>query len=272
MAQIYGIGDPVNAALSTFFDTTIDFSGFGLVDRFEFKSSSIVHGDVSGTERASQVNPIGTSRALTRGTTANQPQYLAGGGPNGLTDALLFAPARPDGFALGALTPGTMTKVLALRPLLPGTDAVNMHLLSTTNSGNGRNAWFLRQVSGGLRLVSYVGDSPVNGAIASVSGIPIDTDQVVIMSIDTTTRTVSAGRRATGETAWTWDTAVYPEGYGPTVADHTLGARSALTTTDGFSGRISGALTFVGHDAHSEPALLDQINAWAFGDNSIFGL
>ena len=45
-----------------------------------------------------------------------------------------------------------------------------------------------------------------------------------------------------------------------------------MTAADGFEGRIAGGLTFVGHDAHAEPELLDRIDAWAFGDKSIFGL
>ncbi|MTH76303.1 hypothetical protein [Paracoccus aestuariivivens] len=273
MAQIIGTGDPVNPALATYFDSTIDFSGLGLTDRFEFKAPSIVRGDVSGTQRVSQINPIGTSRPLTQGVPASQPAYLAGGGPGGLTDALEFVKTRPDQMALGELAIGKLTKVLIIRPTI--TDAaVNQHLLSARSTGTGRNTWILRQTSGQLGMYAWVGDVSPNWGNAEIpaGGIPLDTWQAVAMCLDPDTRTVKCGVRATGAASWTWATAVWPVPYPPTQTLMTLGAHNALGTADSYSGRMAGALTFVGHDAHAEPALLDQINAWAFGSGSIFGL
>lgn len=272
MAQIIGIGDPVNPGLASFFDGSFDFTGFGLTDHFEVKAASVVAADQGGVQRVFEVRPIETARSLLQTIVASQPQYIANGGPSGLTDALSFAKARPDGMTLGALPVGTMTKVLILRAALPDADNVNYHLLSTLNAGTGRNAWYMRRVSGGLTFQAFIGDSPANGAIANVAGVPADTWVAAIMSVDVATRTVSAGMRATGQTAWTWGTAVYPEAYPQTVTDHTLGARSAMTALDALEGRIAGALTFVGHDARTDAGLLDQINAWAFGPQSIFGL
>ena len=278
MAQIIGIGDPVNPALASFFDATIDFSPYGLTDRFEVKASSVTAADQSGVQRVSEVRPIDTARSLVQATPANQPQYLAGGGPNGLTDALVFNRERPDGMTLGDLPAGTMTKVLIIRPsikTLPTGSSPNMHLLGTANTGAGRNAWLLRVASGALQMWAWVGSgtAQTDGAVAQINtGIPADTWMAVAMTINAPARTVKAGVRVAGASTWTWATEDWPDGFGPSVVAHTLGARSGMATTDGFEGRIAGALTFVGHDAQANAGLLDQINAWAFGSNSIFGL
>ncbi|MTH78275.1 hypothetical protein [Paracoccus aestuariivivens] len=273
MAQIIGTGDPVNAGLSTFYDNTVDFSGFGLTDRFEFKASTIVRGDVSGTLRVSRVNPIGTSRPLTQAETTNQPAYLAAGGPNGLTDALEFVKTRPDGMMLGDLDIGKLTKVLIIRPTITE-DALNYHLLSARSTGTGRNTWILRQINGQLGMRAWAGDVSPNWGNAEITagGIPLGAWQAVAMCLDPDARMVKCGVRATGAARWTWATATWPAEYPPTKTLMTLGAHNALGTFDSYSGRVAGVLTFAGHDAHAEPALLDQINAWAFGAVSIFGL
>jgi hypothetical protein len=271
MAQIIGNGDPVNPALPSFFDATFDLSSFGLLDRFEFRADRITRSDVSGTQRISEVAPVGTARPFGQVNTANRPAYLAGGGPGGLTDAADFVGTRPDQFTLGDIPAQTQTKLLVIRASLPAADNTNMHLLSTLNSGNGRNAMYLRRVTGALTLQTFVGDAAPNNGLTFVS-VPHDTWMAVAMTLHLPTRTVSAGVRAAGASNWTWSNTTWPEGFGPTVTNHTFGARPVVNTLDGFTGRIAGGAVFVGHDLRTSEAMQTNVNNWLFGPNSIFGL
>lgn len=271
MAQIIGNGDPVNPALATFFDTSFDLTPFGLLDRFEFRADRITRSNLSGTSRISEIAPVGTARPLTEATEANRPTYIAGGSHLGLLDAASFDGSRPDQLDLGDIPATTQTKLLVLRATMPAADNVNMHMLSTTNAGNGRNAMYLRRVTGALTLQAYVGDTPTNGAITNVT-VPADTWMALAMTIDTATRTVAAGVRATGQANWTWNTAVYPVGFGPTVTLHSFGARPVPNTTDPFNGRLSGMAVFNGYDLRTNAAMLTNVNNWLFGPTSIFGL
>lgn len=270
MAQIIGNGNPVNPGLAAFFDAPLDLSAFPLIDRFELRADRITRSDVGGVQRISQISPVGTSRPLTAAAEANRPIYLPGGGHSGLLDAAQFVGSRPDGFALGPIATTTHSKLLILRPTLPVADNTNMHLLSTTNAGTGRNAWYLRRVSGALVLNGFIGDSTVNGAIAATP-VPADVWSAIAMTVNTATRTVSVGCRSVDQDAWTWGTAVYPEAYPATVTDHTLGARSALSDLDGLTGMIEAGLVVAG-DMRTDIELLTAIDAWAFGPTSIAGL
>lgn len=270
MTQIIGNGDPAGD-FPEFFDASVNFEPFGILDRFEFRSDRITRSDVSGVQRISEVAPIGTARPFAQAAAGNRPAYLAGGGPGGLTDAADFVGSRPDQFTLGDIPAQTQTKLLIVRAALPAADNANMHLLSTLNSGNGRNAMYLRRVSGALTLQAFVGDAAPNNALTFVS-VPHDTWMAVAMTLHLPTRTVSAGVRAAGAENWSWNTAVWPEGFGPNVTNHTLGARPVVSTLDGLTGRIAGGAVFVGHDLRTNAQMLENVNAWLFGPTSIFGL
>lgn len=274
MVRIVGSGKPVNDALPILVDFNEAFQNYGIRDRWDFKSANITRSVVSGTSRVSVISNLITGGTdLTQSVDANKPQYISGGGPNGLADAVSFAIGRGDFLNYGPFLTGTFTKAFVMRVEETGGIGVNGIIFGNSVSGNGRNTLYTRQnTPGAINVNSYIGHATVD-AVAAIN-VPISTWFLLINTWDAASRTVRLGVRSIGQGSITWDGSspghTGEVGTAITQLNHTMGATGS--GSDGFMGAIAGGLTFDGYNAATDAGLLAAIHAWAFGGNSIFGM
>lgn len=272
MAQIFGSGTPVNTLLPSVVDYNAAFAAKGLVSRWDFKAANITQADVSGTDRASLVSPVGGAGNLTQTVDGRKPEYVAGGGPNGLSDGLRFTKARFDRLEAPDVPASTQTRVAILRALAQPTVGYNGNIYGPAVNGIAQSSFYFRwNVADTPLLNGYVGGGG-NIATASVA-VPHDTWMLAIWSWDQTTRALRVGYRPIGALSVTWSAAVANTGAPDVVAASGVGLGANVAgNADALPADIAGAALFEGYAAHLDSSLLAGIEAWACGDNSIFGM
>ncbi len=273
--EIIVTGSPVNPDLTTLIDFNIAFQAFGLAERYEITGDSVARADDGlGTLRASSVASLaaGGSPRLSS-DVAHRPAFVAGGGPNGLSDALRFDRTRADGLSWSPAGPtGKHTMVELFQPGHIGAQGDTGQLFSSnTGSATSQNGFFVSQGAGNLIGVqAYVGSA---GSFIGASGGSVTEGQWVaaIKTFEPATGTLNVGLMAAGSNgSVSWGTGV-KAGVAITATGLSFGAGPGFTSR-GFTGLSAGSLLFIGHDARAEADLLDAIRAWAFGPDSRFGL
>ncbi len=275
--EIVVSGSPVNPDLAMLFDFDLAFAQFGMTERYEVTADTVTRAaDGGGTIRAGALaSLVSTGAARTQSDVTHQPAFVAGGGPGGLSDALLFSRARADRLGWSPLGPtGKQTRVELIKPSNHSANGQIGQLFSGQVGAASQSSFYVVQGNpGSIGLQAYIGVQ-ATGKVASVGGlsIPENAWAVVMMTWDPATLQLAIGTMAAGGGgAVSWAVATAPADTVIPAAALSFGASSDLVSR-GFSGLSAGSLLFTGHDARTESEMLAAIRAWAFGGDSRFGL